>query len=302
MELLNKLLAIDTNYILIGLMVLFYTLEHLLTTEFKYDKRPQHLLHNILFQVVFFAANILWAGITVFAIEWLNKNHIGLLYLVQVPLWLKLVLGVMLFDFVTYWFHRMAHVTPVIWRFHRVHHSDTSMDASTNFRAHPVELIFWFGTSNILAAAIFGLGPVSLGLYFLIATPLFFLEHANLKFPTWLDKTVGLVFTTPNFHKVHHEQDQYYTDSNFADIFILWDRLFGTFKYKPVQEIKYGLKEFEEDKKQNFWYLFISPFLTMDRVTSEELKKQNKVAKGADLQVKTIRAGTELDTSSPANQ
>jgi sterol desaturase/sphingolipid hydroxylase (fatty acid hydroxylase superfamily) len=273
METLQKILAIDINYILIGMMVIFYSLEQLLTTQFKFKKRPHHLFHNILFQVVLYSANLLWATVTVFSIEWLNNHKIGLFYLLEMPLWLKLVVGVVVFDFVTYWFHRIAHITPVLWRFHRVHHSDTSMDASTNFRSHPVEIIFWFGTSSIVAAGIFGLDLLALGLYFLVITPFFFLEHSNLKFPIWIDKTVGLIFTTPNIHKVHHEKDQFYTDSNFADIFIIWDRMFGTFKYKPPDQIDFGLKEFEEDKKQTFWYLIRSPFISIGRVTSEELKK-----------------------------
>ena len=142
MDTLNKLLSIDLNYIIIGMMVLFYSLEQILKTQFTFDKRPQHLWHNILFLLVFYLANLLWATVTVFSIEWLNKNQVGLFYLMVVPLWLKLVLGVMIFDLVSYWFHRVAHITPVLWRFHRVHHSDTSMDASTNFRSHPIELIF----------------------------------------------------------------------------------------------------------------------------------------------------------------
>lgn len=274
MELLNKLLAIDPNYLLIGFIAVFYSLEQILNIQFEFAKRPQHLFHNILFQLAFILGNLLWATVTVFSIEWLNKNEIGLFYLFQVPVWLKLVLAVAMFDLMSYWFHRIAHLVPVLWRFHRVHHSDTSMDASTTFRSHPLELTLWFGTSNIIAAGVFGLDLLSLALYFLVATPFFFLEHSNLKFPKWLDKTIGLVFTTPNIHKVHHEQDQYYTDSNFSDIFILWDRIFGTFKYKPPEQIKFGLKEFENDKKQTFWYLMISPFIKMGRVSSEELKKR----------------------------
>jgi sterol desaturase/sphingolipid hydroxylase (fatty acid hydroxylase superfamily) len=276
MDTLNNLLSIDLNYIFIGMMVLFYSLEQLLNTQFKFKKRPQHLLHNISFQVVFYLINLLWATVTVFSIEWMNKQEIGLFYMFDLPLWAKLVLGVMIFDFVSYWFHRIAHRTPVLWRFHRVHHSDTSLDASSFFRGHPLESIFWFGTSNILAAGIFGLDLFALGLYFLIATPFFFMEHSNLRFPKWLDNTVGVVFTTPNIHKVHHEQDQYYTDSNYSDIFILWDRMFGTFKYKPPEQINFGLKEFDEERKQTFWYLIISPFIRMGRVTSEDLKKANK--------------------------
>ena len=272
METLNKLLSIDLNYIIIGLIVVFYTLEHLLNIQFRFNKIQHHLLQNILLGVVFSLGNLLWATVTVFSIEWLNKNEIGLLYLFTVPLWFKLLLGVMMFDFVNYWVHRTAHRIPLLWRFHRVHHSDTRMDASTNLRGHPAEVVV-FGISNIVAAAIFGLDILSLGVFFLILTPILFLEHSNIKFPVWLDKTFGWVFTTPNIHKLHHEQDQHYTDSNYSDIFIIWDRIFGTFKYKPPSEIKFGLKEFEDDRKQTFWYLIRSPFMNFKRISSDELKK-----------------------------
>lgn len=270
MEQLYALLSINMNYVIIALMVLFYSMEQILDTQFAYANRPQHWLQNTLFFGVFLIVNIFWATVAVYSIEWLNQHRVGLFYLVEVPLWVKLVAGVALFDLVNYWFHRTAHNVPLLWRFHRVHHSDSTMDASTNFRAHPIELFLWFGTSNIVAAALFGLDPMALGLFFLVATPIFFLEHSNLRFPAWLDKTVGLVFTTPNLHKIHHEQDQYYTDSNYADVFILWDRLFGTYKYKPVEQINFGLREFDEEKKQTFWYLLRSPFMNIKRVHMTE--------------------------------
>jgi sterol desaturase/sphingolipid hydroxylase (fatty acid hydroxylase superfamily) len=274
METINKLVSIDLNYIVIALFVVFYSLEQILGTQFKFAKRGQHFFHSVFFQIVFLIGNLFWATFTVFSIEWLNKNEIGLFYLIQIPVWLKLVLGVAMIDMVTYWFHRLSHKVPVLWRFHRVHHSDTTMDSTTYFRSHPVEILFWFGSSNILAAGIFGLDLLTLGLYFVVATPFFILEHTNLRFPAWLDKTLGLVITTPNLHKIHHEQDQYYTDSNFADVFILWDRLFGTYKYKPVEQIKFGLIEFDENKKQTFWYLFISPFIKIQ--TTHPLRSESK--------------------------
>lgn len=276
MELINSLLAIDSNYILIGLMVLFYSLEQMLSTQFKFEKRPRHLFQNSLFYAVFFLGNILWSSFTVFSIEWLNSQQIGLFYMLQLPLWLKLLMGVAMFDLVSYWFHRLSHVVPLLWRFHRVHHSDTTMDASTNFRAHPIEIFLWFGSSSILAAAVFGLDLLTLGLYLFITMIFFVLQHSNLRFPKWIDKSIGLIITTPNIHKVHHEQDQYYTDSNFADIFIIWDRLFGTFKSKPVEQIKLGLKEFDEEKKQTFWYLMKSPFINVERIGSNELNTSER--------------------------
>lgn len=276
MELINTLLAINPNYIIIGLMVLFYSLEQLLSNQYSFTKRPQHLFQNSLFYAVFFLLGILWSSFTVFSIEWLNTQRIGLFYFVQLPLWLKLLLGIALFDLMSYWFHRLSHIVPFIWRFHRVHHSDTTMDASTNFRGHPLESFLWFGSSSILAAGLFGLDLLTLGFYLFITMTFFILQHSNLRFPKWIDKSIGLVITTPNLHKVHHEQDQYYTDSNFSDIFILWDRLFGTYKSKPVEEIKLGLKEFDEEKKQTFWYLMKSPFINVKRIDSEELNKMEQ--------------------------
>lgn len=270
MEFLQKLLAIDPNYILIGLMVLFYSLEHFLDNQISFSNRPVHWGNNFLFGIVFVTLNFLWAYIVVFCVEWMNGRHIGLFFLFEMPYWLKLILGVAMLDFVSYWFHRLGHIVPFLWRFHRVHHSDTQMDASTNFRGHPLESFLWFGTSNILAAGLFGLDLFTLGLYFFIVTPQFFLQHSNLLFPKWLDKTVGLVFTTPNIHKIHHDQDQQYTDSNFSDLFILWDRLFGTFTYKPVEQIKPGLEEFDTPEQQRFWYLLKAPFLTIGRKGKKE--------------------------------
>ncbi len=270
MEKLKILLDINGNYIIIGLLVVFYTMEQVLSTAFKFNKRPLHLFHNVLFLGVFIIASYFFAMFQVFSVKWFNDHHIGLLYLVQIPYWLKLLIGVALFDMTSYWFHRMSHKTPFLWRLHRVHHSDTTMDSTTFFRGHPLEILI-FGNANIVGAAIFGLDLMTMGLYSLIFIPLVFAEHTNLLFPRWVDSTLGWIFVTPNLHKVHHEQDQHYTDSNFADIFIFWDRLFGTYKYREVKEIKYGLKEFEEGKKQTFLYLMKSPFIKIKRIASDEL-------------------------------
>jgi sterol desaturase/sphingolipid hydroxylase (fatty acid hydroxylase superfamily) len=265
MNTLEYLLSIDLNYIAIGLIAVFFTLEHLLSTQFPFQRRGHHFWNSFLFQIVYFIGNLFWAIVFVFCIEWLNQNETGLFYLVKPPVWLKLILGVMILDMATYWFHRLAHRAPVLWRFHRVHHSDTTLDSSSYFRSHPIEVLFWFGSAPILVSAIFGMDLLTIGVYFIVLTPFLVIEHVNLCFPAWLDKTMGLVITTPNLHKIHHDQDQYYTDSNFSDIFIIWDRIFGTFKYKPAEQVKLDLAEFDEPKKQTFWYLLRSPFIRLER-------------------------------------
>lgn len=272
MEILDTLLNINPNYMIIGLLAVFFTLEQVSGTPFSFKQRGKHLFQNLLFQIVLTLLNLFFVSIQVYSIEWLNSNEIGILYLVELPFWIKLFLGVVLYDFTTYWIHRASHKIPLLWRLHRVHHSDTTMDSSTTFRFHPLELILIYQTGNILTAGIFGTDLTSMAVYYIIIYIFFFLEHSNLNYPKWLNNSFGLIFVMPDHHRVHHHQEQFYTDSNFADIFIVWDRIFGTFKLIPVEQMKYGLIEFEGEKKQSFLYLMKSPFLNMKRVASEDNK------------------------------
>lgn len=270
MDLLNKLLEINPNYIVIGLIVFFFSLEQIMKSPFNFKNRINHLFQNVLFQIILVVLNIYFVTFQVFSIEWLNSNHIGLLYLVELPIGIKLFISVALYDITAYWIHRGTHKIPLLWRFHRVHHSDTTMDSSTVFRFHPIELILVFGLGNIVTAGLFGTDVFSMALYYFILYVFFFFEHANLYYPGWLNQTLGLIFVMPDHHRVHHQQDQFYTDSNYADIFILWDRIFGTFKMLPFEKMKYGLVEFEEDTKQTFIYLIKSPFIDIKRTKSDK--------------------------------
>ncbi|WP_242085465.1 sterol desaturase family protein [Aestuariivivens sediminis] len=269
MENIIKLLnAINENYLIVFLIALFYSLERLLGSPFKFDRRLNHFFNNFLFQITFYFANLAFAIVQVGLISWSSENQIGLFYWIEIPLWLKVIIGVMCLDLSSYWFHRLAHNSPLLWRLHRVHHSDTKMDTSTFFRGHPLEVLV-FGTSSVVACIIFGLDLSILGVYFIVLLPFLVAQHANFELPDWTDKFFGKVFITPNIHKVHHEQNQFYTDSNFADIFVFWDKLFKTYKYLPVKDMRYGLKEFDTDKKQTFWFLLISPFIKIDRSSNE---------------------------------
>jgi sterol desaturase/sphingolipid hydroxylase (fatty acid hydroxylase superfamily) len=183
MEILNQLLAIDINYIVASLIVLYFLMENLFATQFKFNKMPQHPLHNIMIQVMLTVGGYFTAIVLVSAIDWLSLHRVGILHYVNMPVWAKLLLGVAAFDFTNYWFHHMVHRVPLLWRFHRVHHSDTRMDASTNLRSQPVELLIYFGIANLVAASVFGLDVIALSVFFLVITPYVFREHTNIRFP-----------------------------------------------------------------------------------------------------------------------
>ena len=133
-HLIKSVNAIDSNYIIVVLIALFYSLEYLLGTPFKFDRRLHHFFHNFLFMVTFYFANLAFAILQVGVVTWSSANQVGLFHWIKVPLWLEVILGVMCLDLTSYWFHRLAHTSPLLWRLHRVHHSDTTMDTSTFFR------------------------------------------------------------------------------------------------------------------------------------------------------------------------
>lgn len=138
-------------------------------------------------------------------------------------------------DFLYYWFHRISHESRFMWNFHVVHHSSNKYNLSVAVRQS------WFGG---IAHWVFYLPAAAFGF------PLwaFVLMHGlNLIYQFWIhteliDKLGWLeyVFNTPSHHRVHHGINEQYLDKNYAGIFIIWDRLFGTFE-PEVEPVVYGI-------------------------------------------------------------
>jgi sterol desaturase/sphingolipid hydroxylase (fatty acid hydroxylase superfamily) len=107
---------------------------------------------------------------------------------------------------------------------------------------------------------VFGI-PLAFYLFYRIATILFtYLTHANITVPAWLDKPLSLLFITPNMHKFHHHFERPWTDSNYGNIFSLWDRMFGTFVYDDPRKVRYGVDVLSDDLDENVGYQFRVPF------------------------------------------
>jgi sterol desaturase/sphingolipid hydroxylase (fatty acid hydroxylase superfamily) len=110
---------------------------------------------------------------------------------------------------------------------HRVHHADTAVDLSTGFRHHPLELLY-VAVCYLAMAVVLGLSPIALIAYEGAAVLLSLWSHANLRLPQAADRLLAAVLVTPALHHVHHSAHQTETDSNYGELFSLWDRLFGT--------------------------------------------------------------------------
>lgn len=262
--LFQKLVSVNIDILWVTLFAIYFSVEQIVNSASLLKNRTIHMLHAIPLQIGYMLINFGLAFVVVACVQWIGKNQFGLFNQVQVPYPFKVIFGVLCIDFVAYWFHRSYHTFSILWCFHRVHHSDTTMDSSTFLRFHPFD---WFldNSSSIVACFIFGLDLNILTFNFILYLPLFLAHHGTYVFPAWFDNSFGKIIVSPNFHKVHHHQNQEFTDTNYGNIFIIWDKLFGTYKTLPVKEIKYGLAEFDSDERQSFWFLLKSPFINIKR-------------------------------------
>jgi sterol desaturase/sphingolipid hydroxylase (fatty acid hydroxylase superfamily) len=222
-------------------LTLFWLLEgyyHLFT--FKY-KKWKHAKVNLILLFFVMVINAVFGIITLGIFVWLQESHFGLLHLFNSPIWLKLLLSILMLDFIAqYGVHFLLHKVKWMWRLHIVHHSDKNVDASTGTRHHPFDFLIR-ETFALIAVIIMGM-PISFYFFYRILSVLFtYFTHANISLPKELDKALSYIIVTPNMHKFHHHYTLPWTDSNYGNMLSIWDRFFGTFVYDDVSKIKYGL-------------------------------------------------------------
>ena len=172
--------------------------------------------------------------------------------------------GIMLLDFISAWLiHYLEHQVKWMWQFHIVHHVDQHVDVTTANRHHPAESIFR-ALFTLLAVWITGAPIWVLMLYQSLSVLFAQFEHANIRLPRYVDRVLGWVFISPDIHKVHHHYKQPLTDSNYGNIFSLWDRLFGTFIREQRSNLSYGLdthlREGNEDRIGNMLRIPFQPY------------------------------------------
>src|ERR1700754_4823434 len=128
-----------------------------------------------------------------------------------------------------------------MWKFHIIHHSDTWVDTTTANRHHPVESLFR-AVFTLLAVVVTGCTMWLFFLYQFLSVLFAQFNHANISLPKWLDDILSWVIVSPNMHKVHHHYVQPLTDTNYGNIFSIWDRLFGTYvKINDTTSLHYGI-------------------------------------------------------------
>ena len=227
----------------------------------KFDyKRWRHVGTNLVFLSFTFVINFLFGLATVGIFAWIADHEFGLLYLVDLPIWVELVIAVMMFDFIAqYVVHYLLHKYKWMWKFHMIHHSDTKVDVTTGTRHHPGDYVMreTFALFTILITG----APFAYYMVYRICSIVFtYLTHANFELPTAVDRAISWVFISPNMHKFHHHFERPWTDSNFGNMFSFWDRIFGTLVYDDPHKIQYGLDVLDDELDGNIGYQLKVPF------------------------------------------
>jgi sterol desaturase/sphingolipid hydroxylase (fatty acid hydroxylase superfamily) len=244
-----------------GLLTTLWLVEWIVSAEpigVKWNKARLNLAMMLLALPVQLTMTIF----VVLAATWVTVHHWGVLQWLPgtASAWSKYGLAFVLLDFGDYVYHYTMHKFSWLWRFHLVHHSAHEVDVSTTIREHPGDtfvrvsfLVFW--------VLLVGAGWGVLLLRQTVETIANITSHSKYRLPVPLDRVLGWIFITPNLHHVHHHYQQPYTDSNFGDVFSVWDRLFGTYAELPTSATVFGVDTHpSKEITNNFREVVMMPF------------------------------------------
>lgn len=275
--LLDAMHETQTIAMLVGLAILLlWESAHSFFEFFRTDpkERGRHALRNLLLgglnagliSVVFVS---LWG----LAALWADQQGFGLLHWMEhglgLPLWAHALGAVFLLDGWMYVWHRINHAVPFLWRFHRVHHHDPTMDVTTASRFHTGEIAI----SSLLRLpliVLFGVHLWELVLYETLMFAVVQFHHANIALPERLDRMLRMVIVTPAMHKVHHSRWQPETDSNYSSLFSFWDRVGRSFRLREdLSTLRFGLKGWDEPDDQSLAGMLRAPLKTPESSAEE---------------------------------
>ena len=248
--------------ILAGGITVFWLIESAVPfIRFNYNKW-QHARINIFFTLTTIIVNFVLAFFLLKTANWTTENHFGILnWLPKMSVFLYALIGLLLLDLIgAYLVNFVEHKVKFLWRFHLIHHTDNWIDTTSANRHHPGESVIRF-IFTIVGVLIIGAPMWMVFLYQTLSVIATQFNHANIVLPKKLDVLLSYFIVSPDMHKVHHHYVLPYTDSNYGNIFSVWDRLFGTFMTLEREEIIYGIDtHMNTDENNNLNNLLQIPF------------------------------------------
>ena len=180
----------------------------------------------------------------------------------EMPSPLLFLVGFLLIDLIQYTMHLVSHKVTLLWRMHAIHHADEHVTAASSLLHHPLEILVAYGTILCLYV-ILGIPILIIAIYGLVNAIHSVFCHANIALLAKLDSALRLLIVTPDMHRTHHSIRMDEGNSNFGQIFTIWDRLFATYVAHPTTgeaALVMGLPEAEKPRSFTFAGLLLLPF------------------------------------------
>lgn len=267
-------------WVFILLFVFIWNIENLAGVLFNY-KKWKHAFSNAPFIVTSIPGQLLLGLAFIKTIEWTTQYQFGILYLLPKdtnPVWV-FIASFILLDLGEYGYHVVMHKVKRLWMFHAVHHSDNVVDVSTTLREHPGENIIRL-SFTLLWVFVTGTAFWMLMLRQIVQAITTLFAHMNYRFSDNTDKLISLFFITPNLHQVHHHYKQPYTDCNYGDVLSIWDRMFGTLKRLPAEQLIFGVDTYmDKTATRNFYLLVKLPFGKYRKIKPDETNTTSTILK-----------------------
>ncbi|MFD2204920.1 sterol desaturase family protein [Kiloniella antarctica] len=170
---------------------------------------------------------------------------------------LELIIDILILDFLIYWWHRLNHEVPFLWRFHEIHHLDDTLDTTSALRFHFGEILL-SAMARAGVIILLNIPFVSIVVFETVVLIATVFHHSNVRIKKIVERILGYIFITPEIHWVHHHAIQVDTDSNYGTIFSWWDPFFQTRSQNPRKAgMRIGV---EGTRDKSFMSLLIRPF------------------------------------------
>lgn len=229
------------QFYIASFLALFYLSLFILEKKWPLRKASRPLLPRLVINVTFTllvygVASLFISPLAKMTVFFTSSHNLGFLSLLPVHEGILFVLGFLLMDLSFYYWHRINHTLPLLWRFHAVHHVDPDLDVSTSMRFHVVEILY-SSLFRVLQLGLIGVSPLTFFCYEFVFQANTFLQHSNIKLPFHVERLLNKIFVTPRMHGIHHSNYLDETNSNYGVVFSFWDRLHHTLRLNIPQRL-----------------------------------------------------------------
>ncbi len=191
-----------------------------------------------------------------------RDNGWGLLNYLKIDFFVALILSVVFFDVSIYWQHRVFHLVPFLWAFHRVHHADRGVDVTTGVRFHPIEMVLSV-LFKLALVLLLGASPEAVLLFEIVLNLSAMFSHSNIRISPRLEPMIRTLFVTPDMHRIHHSVSEAEMNNNFGFCLSLWDKVFRSYQQSPrgdKNNMVLGLSAYQDTQPIKLWWCLTLPF------------------------------------------